>query len=249
MSRTPKPSGSKKEARSVSAYSRKTESIDPVDSIIIACEDSESSRTYFQIMINELIEKRVLTRSSAVLAPHRCTDPKGVLSDLQSYSNKAGIGYKDFGHKWIVIDRDKQLTIGAGHGEENFNEALKSAREDGVKVAYSNDAFELWYILHFEYYQAEVTRSDLKKKLMSFEQISTIAKGNIKSANFAKAVYPILADKKCDAIKNAEKLRKYHLSAGTEPCDANPSTTIHLLVCLLTQIGEKSDEIICDCNK
>lgn len=53
---------------------------------------------------------------------------------------------------WCVFDRDDFPA-------QHFNEALSLAREHRIKVAYSNEAFELWYILHFDYHQSGIPRS------------------------------------------------------------------------------------------
>lgn len=45
---------------------------------------------------------------------------------------------------WCVFDRDKNPKN--SKGSKNFNDALKLAKKNELKVAYSNDAFELWYI-------------------------------------------------------------------------------------------------------
>ncbi len=47
---------------------------------------------------------------------------------------------------WCVFDKDD-------FSEKNFNDAISLAKSKGVKVAYSNQAFEYWLILHLEDHQ------------------------------------------------------------------------------------------------
>lgn len=47
---------------------------------------------------------------------------------------------------WVVFDRDI-------HSTQNFNNAIKMAEKFGFGVAYSNQAFEYWLILHFNAHQ------------------------------------------------------------------------------------------------
>ncbi len=59
----------------------------------------------------------------------------------------------NYDQTWCVFDRDSFPA-------SQFNQALALAEREGIKVAYSNEAFELWYLLHFHYYTAANTRVD-----------------------------------------------------------------------------------------
>jgi hypothetical protein len=62
---------------------------------------------------------------------------------------------------WCVFDRDDFPA-------DNFDNAIqmvKSREREGFRVAYSNEAFELWYVLHFEYLDAAVTRAHYIERL------------------------------------------------------------------------------------
>ncbi len=114
---------------------------------------------------------------------------------------------------WCVFDRDSNTP-------ENFNNALVMANARGFKVAYSNEAFELWYLLHFNFYDAAIERQDYYSKL-------TRLLGYRYEKNM-QDMYDKLFDKQEQAIENAENLlSRYHIS---NPVDDNPSTTVHLLV-------------------
>ena len=87
-------------------------------------------------------------------------------------------------------------------------------------MAYSNEAFELWYILHFEFVNTVIPRKDYEKKL-------TKLLGYQYHKN-SDSIYDDLIDKKNNAIKNAANLLK--LYNPQNPARDNPSTTVHLLV-------------------
>lgn len=59
---------------------------------------------------------------------------------------------------WCVFDRD---SFPAAH----FNTAIEIARQNNIQVAYSNEAFELWYLLHFIYLNTGITRQDYIERL------------------------------------------------------------------------------------
>ncbi len=219
-----------------------------VPDIIIACEDSVSSPTYFQMLVSSLIDKKIITQDSFVIAKHKHTNPMGVLSDLKEYKNENGKTYKDFDHKWIVIDRDSQRVNGGGHAKEDFNNALQNAKSKksnlNIEVAYANDSFELWYLLHFEYRNTAISRDDIVKQVIKklkekeAHKFSKLNKDNIKQENYTKSIFETLKPLQDVAIRNAKKLLESY-GKGHNPESDNPSTRVHLLVEVLNSIGVK----------
>ena len=121
----------------------------------------------------------------------------------------------DYDQVWCVFDRDKN-----GHNSRSFKEALQIARLRGISVAYSNDAFELWYLLHFNYHDTAISRHEYITKLNRYLG-SSYSKNSLD-------MYAKLEDKMDVAIRNAKRL-----ISGYNPIDPesnDPSTTIHLLV-------------------
>lgn len=72
---------------------------------------------------------------------------------------------EDYDEVWCVFDMD--VKRGADEFSD-FDNAIHRASGLGYKVAYSNDAFELWFYLHFDYTDAENLRifyyGELSKK-------------------------------------------------------------------------------------
>ena len=114
---------------------------------------------------------------------------------------------------WCVFDKNS-------FPKEHFNSALALAEKNKIKVAYSNEAFELWYLLHFNYIETAIPRGDYTYKLK--ERLG------MKYEKNCKTMYNILLDKQKTAIKNAERLLS--LYEKTDSYEKNPSTTVHLLV-------------------
>lgn len=117
---------------------------------------------------------------------------------------------------WVVFDRD--IDIRKPNDKETLNEALALAERENINVAYSNDAFELWFLLHFQAVSGEMHRDVVCDKLKthiggSYEHGDDI---------FDKidAFYP-------EALKRAQQMLR--AAEGVRPVDANPSTTVHLL--------------------
>lgn len=119
----------------------------------------------------------------------------------------------EYDQVWCVFDRD-------AFPAQNFNLALQRAAQQGIRVAYSNEAFELWYLLHFHYYDTAMSRADYGDRL------STLL-GNQYRKN-RDDMYDRLLSRQVAAMQNAKRLfAQYH---PVNPERDNPSTTVHLLV-------------------
>jgi len=114
---------------------------------------------------------------------------------------------------WCVFDRDSWTP-------EDFNNAIRNAKNQGFNLAYSNEAFELWYVLHFEFLNTGIPRREYCQKLNSLL--------NRKYEKNSETIYKDLFKYQEIAIRNAENLLKQY--DPHKPAKDNPSTTVHLLV-------------------
>ena len=120
---------------------------------------------------------------------------------------------EEYDQVWCVFDRDE---FPGG----DFNAAIVAARRNGLRVAYSNEAFELWYLLHFLYLETAVHRRDYIGRL------NTLL-GHPYAKN-SETMYAELEDRMMEAMRNAERLLAQY--EPPNPANDNPSTTVHLLV-------------------
>lgn len=113
---------------------------------------------------------------------------------------------------WCVFDKDSFSAY-------NFNTAIQRAKQEGIMVAYSNEAFELWYLLHFDYHDAALDRHQYIEKLtIYFKQ---------KYHKNDRRLYEKLLDRQPVAMRNAQTLYANHTNS---PANDNPSSTVFLLV-------------------
>lgn len=59
---------------------------------------------------------------------------------------------------WAVFDRDSFKA-------NSFNSAISKAKANNISCAWSNEAFELWYLLHFHNRITAMTRNEYKKSI------------------------------------------------------------------------------------
>lgn len=225
-------------------FKRQGEQKSKIPDVIIACEDSVSSPTYFRMIVKKLTLEKVITQDSFVIAIHHNTNPFGVLEDLKNHKCDDGKTYKNFEHKWIVIDRDIARVNGGGHTAEDFNNAINEAKRLKVDVAYSNDSFELWYLLHFDALITPFSRDEINARLIkklkakNLSKFTKLDKRSIKEANYTKLIFDELLELQKTAIENAEGLLSSYGSSHN-PQEDNPSTTVYKLVKILNGLGKK----------
>lgn len=128
---------------------------------------------------------------------------------------------------WCVFDLDikyDDATI-----KTDFDEAIELAKQQGFHVAYSNDAFELWFVLHYKTINAQLTRQEYYEMLREEWGFNYEKKG--KEIAICKENYKRLQNHPANqqqAILRAERL--HNLFKDEKYCEQNPCTTVYALV-------------------
>ncbi len=123
---------------------------------------------------------------------------------------------------WVVFDKDDF--------NRNFNSAINKALKNGLMVAYSNEAFELWFLLHFSFMNSAIKRDDYNKKIEeNYIKETKNKKYKYHKTNGVLPLIEIIKDREKDAIRNAKKLLTQFKNEKSF-VKKNPSTTVHLLV-------------------
>ena len=130
---------------------------------------------------------------------------------------------------WVVFDMDIQRD-NAAQLKADFDGAINLARQHEIKVAYANDAFELWFLLHYMYFENQWTRREYYQKLSNLWDLNYEKSG--KSLVFCKRIYQrLMNDENADqntAIRNARTLLEKQSTLKFS--EQNPCTTIFKLV-------------------
>ena len=130
---------------------------------------------------------------------------------------------------WAVFDKDS-------FPDNDFNTAIQKAKVNNIGCAWSNEAFELWYLLHFQYRNTPMSREDYKKAIEN--EINKKISGFVYAKNSTE-MYDILQKygNRIQAIRNAEKLSQQYDNQNF--AIHNPRTQVHKLVKQL--IGQDDD--------
>jgi hypothetical protein len=174
------------------------------ESFLIVCEGEATEPNYFnKFRLNKLVVRGTGHNTASL-----------VRKAIQLRNERQERG-EAFDQVWCVFDKDSFST-------QSFNQALALAlaRREQLEVAYSNEAFELWYLLHFAYHDSAMARNLYCNRL-------TAALG-VQYQKNSEDMYDRLLNKQQDAIRNAERLLSQY--DPPDPWNDNPSTTVHLLV-------------------
>lgn len=183
--------------------------------IVIVCEGEKTERIYFKQFRIRGSEVEVRVPSVGE------TDPVGLVEsaikqkDLIAYDPSRG------DEIWCVYDCDE-------HTDQELKKALKLASKNSVNIAFSNPAFELWYLLHYGYYSDEMSRG------LAYERL----RRHIPNYDKNVRINEILDPRVGQALGNAQRLKEYHLGQGHQLNlrEANPLTDVDRLVQLLRRI-------------
>lgn len=190
---------------------------------LIVCEDEKTEPKYFESFVDLFPDETMYLETVGT-----GRSPLGVVKS--SISEREKLYQKSRRHidfVWAIFDKDdadiNETTV------KNFKEAFELANQEDIKIAYSNEVFELWLLLHF----IEVDVSVPMGRKVIYQRLDEVLK--LKQNDFVykhgntdviDLVQKYGNEEK--ACKRAEFLFKHH--KNIEPIQANPSTKVHLLV-------------------
>ena len=119
----------------------------------------------------------------------------------------------EYDQVWCVFDRDDLQN-------NQIHTMFARAKQYDIQVAFSNQAFELWYLLHFDYCHTAMNRADYATHLS--RRIDQPYAKNLEN------LYELLFQHQPVAMNNAERLLNVY--QPWNPASDDPSTTVHLLV-------------------
>lgn len=196
-------------------------------SILIVCEGERTEPNYF-----EAFRRRLLGgEGDRVFVAGVGDNTVGLVEKAREIVEKRLRGdAPPFYHVWIVFDKDE-------FPDDRFDRAVQMIQTEdaGFKAnarphwhaAWSNEAFELWYLLHFQdTLGGPIGRNDLCRMLSDrFRSDLGVAEGYQKNS---VGVFALLESRMTDAIVRAR--RAFSLCEGRPPHASNPATRMFELV-------------------
>lgn len=231
---------------------------DIIPVIIVFCEDGAVEPAYLNAMRSSSIQLSVIPNFGQ---HHQNIDnatnylrEKGMLVVVEG---KEVLQLTDGAQVWCMYDRDKSMTP---DGKDTaFNDSISTAEARGIRVAWSNDDFELWILLHFEdvpvsepayehrdkYYDrlSELVRDALREdpngaRIVNHPKFTY--RDFMKSGNkFVQFTLEMLKGKTGIARSRALALHQHFASPTVTPSQMSPCTMAYLLVDAILSAGGK----------
>lgn len=187
---------------------RESKELSLENTIKIYCNAAETEPNYFSAFKEEIKKSKISDVNIEVIK-------KAGLDPL----NAVKYVIKDKGdcpEVWIVFDKDHFA----------IEEAIKLAEDNDIRVAWSNESFELWFLLHFNYRSTAIGRAECLKVVKDeFKK-----KLKIDYAKNNKDSYKKLKSKMNIAVANSKRLYQEMKRDRISPTNANPCTTVFQLV-------------------
>src|SRR5260370_2446722 len=169
--------------------------------VLIVCEDSKSSCFYLRAFKVDPERAEVLTVGAGM-------NTDSLVGEAVRRKQRATAEDQPYNEVWCVLDRDNFPLA-------TYARTFELARNSNVHVAWANEAFELWYLLHFNYHDTGISRGDYKAKLDRYLQ-EPYDKADGK-------MYSKVLTRQETAIRNARRLEKHWHEMGAQfPERQNP---------------------------
>lgn len=176
-------------------------------SFLIVCEGEKTEPDYF---------KAFRMTTATVWAVGQAMNTMTLVSKAISIRENDQKNKKSYDQCWVVFDKDDFPA-------KDFNQAIQYAEKNGFHVAYSNQAFEYWFLLHYNLYTGAIHRSQYKDMLTKLTGMPYC-----KTEGFGAVMYNLLLSRQQQAISNAETVLA-EISNGN-PAKEESSTTVQRLV-------------------
>lgn len=190
------------------------------NSFLIVSEGTKTEPMYFDGLAKYINEKfgKGIDSEKPLIDPQgegKCT--VSLVRATERIVSRAKILYSQV---WVVFDKDDF---------SDFDEAIALAEELGYRTGWSNQSFEYWIFLHFNYSDSALHRDDWVEKLSKlFIDREINPKGYQKNnPNIFDVVTKDGGLK--TAVGNAKRISASHRE-GTKPSECDPCTTVHNLI-------------------
>lgn len=220
---------------------------------LIVCEDESTEPCYFNKVFKEEFEKILPKDTIRIETVGTGQNSVSVVEKaIRERVIRTEVIQKNIDHVWAVFDKDdldqNETT------RKRFEDAFTLARDNDVNIAYSNECFELWLLLHF----INVShKAPIPRKVCDGEENSTCLYGMLETAinkgrtpdqqiryDHAHHHKPYISveelidiivksGNETKAIERAAKLDETW--QDTNPIESNPNTTVYKLVRVLRE--------------
>lgn len=176
--------------------------------IFILCQGKVTEPLYFR---HFSVSNNIKGLHLAVQYNHITNALHFVNDALKTYQDEI----KQYDEFWVIFDKDETSN-------DDFNRAIANAEKNGLKCAYSNQAFELWFIHHFKILSSPMNRTQYSAELSNLLELN-YSKDSKTTKKIIEKIFPLFDN----AISNSEK--SYNDFEHNSPAIEESSTTVFKL--------------------
>lgn len=192
------------------------------NSFLIVTEGEKTEPLYFK-GIKRLIQEKIGGRIDVIELPEIDIFGEGyatgkLIEITERIVKEAKVIYQNI---WVVFDKDDF---------DDFDSAIETGEKKGYRIAWSNQSFEYWLYLHFEYCDSKLHRHEWNKKLDDI--FETFKLGDGKYRKNYENIYDLVNsfDGVDIAIKNAKRRMSSYKEKVDHPSEFEPGTMVYKLV-------------------
>jgi len=187
--------------------------------VLILCEDTKSSVLYFK-------KFKVNPREIVLECVGTGMNTDSLVAEAIKRKKNAADARKPYQQIWVVFDKDS-------FPEDNFRRTRDlAAAHHEITLCWSNECFELWYLLHFDFRDTPVDRHALGGQISE--------KIGVPYDKASDGTYGHLEKHLQKALQNGKKLEVTNQKVHGDRY-RNRSTRVHRLVELLLKFAEDRD--------
>ena len=242
MSKKPIKKGNQKKAwtrRTTKSKRYRPNSKEKQKTFLIICEGKNTEPEYFKS-----IPVKTATVNAYGKGSSRTKLVKDVIAIIKTEKDKEQ-------EVWVVFDMDIDVhSQNINQHKADYDHAIYLAQSHGINLAYSNDAFELWFLLHYQYFDNQWTRHQYYKRLSELWNCNY--EKEAKRIGFSKTIYARLQKDERASEKQAMQRAKHLFDKQIELrySEKNPCTKVYCLVDALNKYISKDRHLnICGALK
>jgi len=188
-----------------------------IRTIWLFCEGEKTEKNYFEKLRSEERIRQICIKVKSPTRKH----PAGMVQEAIEFK-KSSANFFAEDEIFCIFDRDMNT-------DQQIASAVKLAKDNDIKLIFSNPCFEYWILCHFEKNNSaceiDTIISKLKRYLGEYEKND-------------REIYLKTHARRNEAIKNAKEAVGYHKKLGIEffSRKSNPSTNVHALIEYLISI-------------
>lgn len=209
---------SKADRRKEKPLERSVNQRDEIPIILIICEGENTEVSYFN---------HFRVKSAKVLPIGEGLNTLSLVQRAVDIAQK-----KEYDQLWVVFDKDD-------FPDDNFNKAIDLAKSNSFGLAYSNQSFEYWLLLHFEDHQgAGMCRTLYNKKINDYIEPYRVKYDGTGNKLISKGFFDLLFEKDPTtdrvrvelAITRSNRNFKSWIETYRNPAKCESCTLVHNLV-------------------